>query len=108
LDITNIGVLIIGFFIGNLVFSRAVLWIGLVLEILESSPQGWRMAVAASLFTDGPWILLLFVLFSYFVRSEPWAPWLIGGAVAALAFFSIFTVAIIKDHRPIISPVAQV
>jgi hypothetical protein len=97
--LTNIGLLMAGFFLGNLISSRVALWIGLILEILESSSQGWRMAVAASLFTDGPWMLLVFGVFAYFVRSEPWAPWLVGGAVAALAFFGGFALLIIKTQR---------
>jgi hypothetical protein len=97
--LTNIGLLMVGFLIGNLIVSRVALWVGAVLEILESSSQGWRMAVAASLFIDGPWMLLVFGVFAYFVRSEPWAPWLIGGAVAALAFFGSFTFIIIRKQR---------
>jgi hypothetical protein len=91
--------LMLGFFIGNLIFSAIIHWVGLVAEVLKSSAQGWRMAVAVSLFSSGPWTLLVAVVFAYFVHSEPWAPWLFAGVIVALAFFGSFAIVILKNQK---------
>jgi hypothetical protein len=90
--LATIGLGMIGFLIGNLLFSNVVAWIGTIYEIAKvpaEGSKGVRLASAAFL-TSGPWFLAATAIFAVYVRSESWAPPIFVGAAIAIVFFSAF------------------
>jgi hypothetical protein len=89
-----IGLGLIGFFVGNLLFSKVIVWAATICEIVKdgsATPKAARLA-AATLLGAGPWFLIVATMFAYFVRAEWWATPLFIGAASALVFFSLLTV----------------
>jgi hypothetical protein len=88
-----IGLGLVGFFIGNLLFSKVIIWIATVYEIAKDrsgAPKAPRLA-AATLLGAGLWFLLVAAMFAFYVRDESWAPPIFIGAGSAIVFFSLFT-----------------
>jgi hypothetical protein len=99
-DLSSIlAALVAGLFAGNLVSIGVVRWIATSAELLHSSPQGWRMAAAASLFNSGPWLVVVVSVFAYYVHSEAWAPWFFAGLGGALLLFGGIIVIFTVKHR---------
>jgi hypothetical protein len=99
--ITTIFLGIIGFLIGNLLFSKVGMWIATIYEIAKDpgkDSKGARLA-SATFLSSGPWFLLVTGVFAAFVHSKSWAtPILVGGAMA-IVFFSIFAVYLARKAR---------
>jgi hypothetical protein len=88
-----IGLGMIGFFVGTLLFARVGRWIATIYEIAkgpEGEAKGIRLATAA-LLSDGPWLLFATVFSGNYLRTEPWALSILGGLAIAIAFFSGYT-----------------
>ena len=100
MDLSSILVaLVAGFLAGNLVSTTVGHWIVASAEILHSSPQGWRMVAAASLFNSGPWLLVVVGVVAYYVHSEPWAVWFFGGLGGAVFLLGGLMVIFAVKHR---------
>jgi len=92
-----IGLVIVGFFAGTLVFSRVGQWVATLYELLKdhtemraSSRVGKLMS--ASLLSSGPWILIVAAIFAYYVISKPWAVWLFAGFCGAIVVFCLLSI----------------
>jgi uncharacterized BrkB/YihY/UPF0761 family membrane protein len=93
-----IGLGMIGFLIGNLLFSKLGMWMATIYEIAKDqgeASRGVRLA-SATFLSAGPWFLIATVIFAVYVRSESWATPIFVGAVIAITFFSLFAVYLTK------------
>jgi hypothetical protein len=88
-----IGLGMIGFLLGNLLFSRVGVWIATIYAIAKDQSEGSKSARLASviLLSDGPWFLIATAIFAVYLRSESWATPIFFGAVIAIAVFSLVT-----------------
>jgi hypothetical protein len=83
----------VGFLVGNLLFSNVAMWTGSMYEVAKAPDEGSKSVklASAALLASGPWFLAATALFAIYVRSESWAPPIFAGAVIAIVFFSVFT-----------------
>jgi hypothetical protein len=96
--LATIGLGMIGFLIGNLLFSRVGVWIGTIYEIAKDQREGSKgVRLASAIFlSDGPWFLIVTVIFAAYVHSESWATPIFFGAVIAIVFFSLWAAYFLK------------
>jgi hypothetical protein len=92
-----IGLVVVGFFAGTLIFAKVGRWMVTLYELLkertEMSVSSKAAAlVSASLLSSGPWIFILAVIFAYYVFSESWAVWVFVGFCGAIVFFSLLSI----------------
>ena len=86
----------IGFFLGNLLFTVVLRWLGSVYFIAKdrtragSRAKGWKVA-SVTLLGSGPWTVVVVTFFYYHVHSTVWGVWLLTGTLSAIVFFSVFT-----------------
>src|SRR5687767_15076304 len=87
----NIGLGMIGFLIGNLLFARVGRWIHTIYEMVQSG--GPRAGVIAMLLLhDGPWLLIVASFFAYYISPRAWSTPMYVGAAVAIVFFGAITV----------------
>ncbi len=92
-----IGLVMVGFFTGTLVFSRVGQWVATLYELLKdhtevrASSRAGKL-VSASLLSSGPWIIIVAVVFAYHVVSKPWAVWLFAGFCGAIVVFCLLSI----------------
>jgi hypothetical protein len=87
----NVGLGMVGFLIGNLLFARVVSWLAAIHEIAKD-PNGNSKAgrfASATLLSSGPWFAVAAGIFAYYIRASSWAVWIYLGAITAVAFFSV-------------------
>jgi xanthine/uracil permease len=99
--LATIGLGMIGFLIGNLLFSKVGMWIATIYEITKDGGDGSKGArLAAAIFLGaGPWFLIATAMFAVYVHSESWAPPIFVGTVIAIIFFSLFAVYLARKAR---------
>ena len=86
----KLGAILAGFVVGNILLAAVVHWMMAVVEIRKLGvPHPWQMVASTSLFNSGPWMLGVAGMFAYYTHSEPWAPWVLGGAVGWFAYFGL-------------------
>lgn len=85
----NLGLAMIGFVVGNLLFSGVLRWGAAVYEISKDASGGkpWRI-VLASLPSSGPWFAVVVAFVAYYVHAQPWAVWLGVGGLAGIIVFT--------------------
>jgi hypothetical protein len=99
--LTTIGLGMIGFLVGNLLFSKVGMWIATIYAIAKDgaeSSKGARLA-SATFLSAGPWFLVATAMFAVYVHSKSWAPPIFAGAVIAITFFSLFAVYLVRKAR---------
>ena len=86
----NIGLGMVGFLIGNLLFARVVSWLAAIYEVTKDPNEKSRASRFASvtLLSSGPWFVVAAGVFAYYIRASSWAVWIYVGAITAIAFFS--------------------
>ena len=73
-----------GLIAGTLIFSATIKWLGSLWE-LRRTKSSTGVMVGFSAFHSGPWLLVAFGIFTYFVYPKPWWPWFMSGfAINAL------------------------
>jgi uncharacterized membrane protein len=97
-----LGVLIGGFFAGNLVFVAVLRWAYILVVAREQvAATDGRLAAPGkvallafcqSLFHSGPWVLVVFGFFAYHIYSESWAPWFFAGFCGSIFFLGILII----------------
>jgi hypothetical protein len=99
--LATIGFGMIGFLIGNLLFSKVGMWIATIYEIAKNHSEGSKAArLASAIFLSaGPWFLIATAMFAVYVHSESWAPPIFVGALIAITFFSVFSAYLIRKAR---------
>lgn len=99
--LATIGLGIVGFFLGSLLFARVGRWIANIYEIFKGpsgEAKGVRLGSAAFL-SDGPWLLFAAIFAGAHLRTEPWALAIFVGIVVAIAFFSAYTIFLARKAR---------
>jgi hypothetical protein len=92
-----VGVGMIGFFLGNLLFSAVGRWIATLYTIAKdrtkagARSKNWKIA-SVTLLSSGPWMLVVVPFFAYHVHSKTWAMWLFAGVFTSILFFSVVTI----------------
>jgi len=86
-----------GFLIGTLVFSRVGQWVATLYELLKDRTEVRASSragnlLSALLLSSGPWILFVTVAFAYYAISKPWAVWLFAGFCGAIAVFCVLRI----------------
>ena len=87
--VVNILLGMVGFLIGNLLFSGIGHWVAAVYEIwkddVEAKPG---RIVSVTLLSSGPWFVVVVAFVAYYIHSQPWALWIAIGAVTAIILFT--------------------
>lgn len=99
--LATLGLGMIGFLIGNLLFSNVGVWIGTIYEVAKAPDEGSKgvKLASAAFLASGPWFLAATALFAIYVRSESWAAPIFVGAMIAIAFFSVLTWYLARKRR---------
>jgi uncharacterized membrane protein len=110
-----LGVLMGGFFAGNLVFVAVLRWtyIFVVARGQVVATEGQRatlgkvalLALCQSLFHSGSWIVVVFGFFAYQIHSLSWAPWFLAGfcgSVVLLGTLTIYSAMRIRKRSKVI------
>jgi MFS family permease len=92
---------LIGFVIGNFLFSSVGVWIGTIYEIAKDPNKESKAVrlVSATFLSSGLWFLIVTVALAAFVRSQSWSTPIFIGAVAAIIFFSLFTAYYVRKSK---------
>ena len=101
--LATLGLGMVGFLIGNLLFSNVGVWIATLYEVAKSPDEGARgvRLASAALLASGPWFLAASAVFAVYVRAEPWAPPLFAGAAGAIVFFGALTWYLARKRKRI-------
>src|SRR5689334_10594060 len=92
--IANLGLGMVGFMIGNLLFLSGARWV-LAIAAAKKSADAPRAAIAsATLLHAGPWVIVAVGIFAAYIRSEPWARPIYVGAVTAALFFGVIAIIV--------------
>jgi hypothetical protein len=85
----NVGLGMVGFLIGNLLFARVVSWLAAIHEITKDPSESSRAGrfVSVTLLSSGPWFMVAAGVFAYYIRASSWAVWVYVGAITAIVFF---------------------
>ena len=92
---TGLAIAVPGAFVGMLVVVSVMRWIATVWDMSRPKPELGRnrfsiaMALSVSAFHSAPWLLAACGSLAYYVHREPWAPWLLGGAVASVLYLGL-------------------
>ena len=88
--LVNVGLGMVGFLFGNLLFAKVGRWLATIYEIAKDPNENARVGrfASATLLSSGPWFALAAGIFAYYIRAASWAVWIYIGAVLAIAFFS--------------------
>ena len=93
----------LGFALGAAAFSALFRWVAMVYFATSQArteserserPSPVVVAICQSLFHAGPWSVATVAFVAYCIRTEPWAPWLVGGFGASFLLFGITTAQI--------------
>jgi hypothetical protein len=91
-----------GYLAGVYLFNAMARWIATVWEVAHSQREdGSRrfspgMAAGVSVFSSGPWTLVVVATIAYYLRGEPWWPWFIGGAVAGIGLLALLAASMFR------------
>src|SRR5436853_186787 len=93
MSIAMLGMVAIGGIFAGIAFVGAMArWVATVWEMARPEREdgsrrlSFGMAASVSVFTSGPWILLVVGFLAYQLREESWMPWFIGGAIIGTGF----------------------
>ncbi len=91
--LVNVGLGMIGFVIGNLLFARVVSWLAAIYETAKDPNEESRVSrfVSATLLSSGPWFAVAAGIFAYYIRAASWAVWIYVGVITAIVFFCAMT-----------------
>lgn len=90
--LANVGLGMIGLFLGNMLFAKVGEWIVTIYGIAKDGEGSKAPRIAfAALFSAGPWFLGVTGLFAFYVYSKPWAIWIFVGAACAIVFFGLLS-----------------
>ena len=99
-----------GFMVATFVFAVLARWAALVhaaygqaaiLVPTNPIPKTIVLVFCQSPFHGAPWTLLVMGFVACHIRSEPWAPWLLGGFAAGVAYMGlVVAVAVRRMRRP--------
>jgi hypothetical protein len=90
----SIGLGLVGFAIGNLLFSRVGRWL---YTLFETREKGARVSLL--LLHDAPWLLIASAALAYYGSSQPWALPIYIGAAVAICIFGGLTLFLSKKSR---------
>jgi hypothetical protein len=91
-----------GYFAGVYLFNATARWIATVWEVARSQREDGShgfspgMAVGVSVFSSGPWTLIVVATIAYYLREEPWWPWFIGGGVAGFGMLVLLAASMFR------------
>ena len=99
--VTNSGLGMVGFLIGNIAFSRVGHWVVALHQIANDPTATAKVGKFASvtLLSAGPWFLVAVGVFAYFVYPQPWSTPIFVGALVAVLFFSALTLHFARKAR---------
>ena len=86
-------------------FNALARWIATVWEVAHSQREdGSRrfslsMAASVSVFSSGPWTLVVVATITYYLREEPWWGWFIGGLVAGAGMLVLLAASMFRPVK---------
>jgi hypothetical protein len=90
--LVNVGLAMIGFLVGNMLFAKVGESIVTIHGIAKDDEGSKAPRIAfAALLSAGPWFLVASGRFAFYVHSKPWAIWIFVGKACAIVFFSAFS-----------------
>jgi hypothetical protein len=92
----QIGVGVVGFFIGNLLFARVVTVAAAISSVVKdgSLPEGSKVGQITMmvLFSDGLWISGVAGALAYYLHDAAWFDTVAWGALIAITFYSFIAI----------------
>ena len=91
-----------GYVAGVYLFNAMARWVATVWEVARSQREdGSRrfspaMAASVSVFSSGPWTLVVVAAFAYYLREEPWWLWFIGGFIAGFGMLVLLAASMFR------------
>ena len=102
--VAEFGLGIVGFFVGNLLFSKVGRWLATIYSIARANPQPDGVSKAgqiasASVLNSGPWFAVAYIVFAYYIRSEAWALPIFVGTMVALVLFAALGLYMVRKFK---------
>ena len=93
--IAEFGLGMVGFLLGQLLFSKVGRWLATIYSISKSEDQSngatkaRRIALASAL-NSGPWFVVAYAVFAYYAHAKVWALPIFVGTIVAIVLFAAF------------------